>query len=120
MSDGKVVMLKMILRSKHPFEVEIGQYFSSKDLVSEPSNHCIPILEVLAVPDYKDLDIIVMPLLRLYKLPSFKTIGESVEFFRQIFEVRVVQGYSRYNTNCASSRAFNSCISIMLPIGTQS
>ncbi|KAF8490400.1 hypothetical protein JB92DRAFT_1306645 [Gautieria morchelliformis] len=86
-SDGKLVMLKLTFRSVHPFESEIGRYLSSKTLASDPSNHCIPILDVLVVPDYEDLDIIAMPLLLDYDYsPSFKTVGESVEFFRQIFE----------------------------------
>ncbi|KAF8480691.1 hypothetical protein JB92DRAFT_3085892 [Gautieria morchelliformis] len=73
-SDGKLVMLKLTFRSVHPFESEIGRYLSSTDLASDPSNHCIPILDVLLVPDYEDLDIIVMPLLLNYKYhPSFKT-----------------------------------------------
>ncbi|KAF8490412.1 hypothetical protein JB92DRAFT_3085197 [Gautieria morchelliformis] len=86
-SDGKLVMLKSTLRSVHPFESEMGRYLCNKALASDPSNHCIPILDVLVVPDYEDLDIIVMPLLLCFDdHPSFKTVGESVEFFRQVFE----------------------------------
>jgi hypothetical protein len=49
-------------------------------------NHCVPILDVLAVPD-EERDIIVMPLLRRYSNPPFETFGEVVDCLRQLFEV---------------------------------
>ena len=86
-SDGAYVILKIISQSLHPYEVEIGRFFSSEPLRSDPANHCIPIYDVLSVPDDKDKVIIVMPLLRVYTSPRFGTIGEAVECFRQLFEV---------------------------------
>ena len=47
----------------------------------------MPILETIRVPDEEDVVILVMPLLRPCKDPPFETVGEVVEFFRQIFEV---------------------------------
>ena len=87
LSDGAYVVLKIISKSVHPYEVEIGRFFSSDPLRSDPANHCIPIYDVLSVPDDKDKVIIIMPLLREYTSPSFGTIGEVVECFRQLFEV---------------------------------
>jgi len=85
-SDGESVMLKAIRRNDHPFEVEIARYLMSEPLRSDPMNHCVPILNVLAVPD-EERDIIVMPLLRRYSDPPFQTFGEVVDCLRQLFEV---------------------------------
>ncbi|KAH7920628.1 hypothetical protein BV22DRAFT_1097836 [Leucogyrophana mollusca] len=84
--DGSFVTLKIVKKSVHPHEVDIGLYFSSKSLASDPANHCVPIHEVLQVPEDDDRVIIVMPLLRLYSNPRFDTVGEVVECFRQLFE----------------------------------
>ncbi|KAJ7162140.1 hypothetical protein C8R46DRAFT_1282644 [Mycena filopes] len=82
--DNVPVLLKKIERDLHPHEVEIGQFFT--DLGPRPANHCVPILEILRPPDDDNVSIIVMPLLRRYDSPRFDSIGEAVEFFRQIFE----------------------------------
>lgn len=86
-SDDVYVMLKMIKPSVHPYEVDIATYLSSEPLKSEPTNHSVPVYEVLKVPDVEDRVILVMPLLRWYDRPRFQTVGESVDFFQQIFEV---------------------------------
>lgn len=86
-SDGTHVMLKIIRPSIHPYEAEIGTYLSSPTLKSDPKNHCIPILDVLKLPDIEDRIMLVMPLLRRYNRPALRTVGEAVDFFDQIFEV---------------------------------
>ena len=86
-ADGKIVMLKVVETSKHPYEADIGTFLSSAPLSADPRNHCIPIYEVLQIPDNENKVILVMPLMRVYGNPRFDTIGEAVEFFRQIFEV---------------------------------
>ncbi|KZT10924.1 uncharacterized protein LAESUDRAFT_644190 [Laetiporus sulphureus 93-53] len=85
-ADGRIVTLKRISRSIHPHEAEIGQLFSSPPLASDTRNHCVPLFEVLQDPIKEDMSILVMPLLRKYNDPRFGTIGEAVEFFRQLFE----------------------------------
>ena len=89
-------MLKHIDRNIHPYEVDIGAFFSSEPLVSHPKNHCVPIYDVLDVPDTDNEVIIVMPLLREYDDPRIKSVGEAVEFFRQVFEVRLLQWHCIY------------------------
>ncbi|KAL4063905.1 hypothetical protein V8B97DRAFT_1989976 [Scleroderma yunnanense] len=86
LADGQYVTLKIIRQSVHPYEVEIGQKFSTEPLRSNSANHCVPIYEVLPIPESNDKVIIVMPLLREYTSPPFCTIGEAVECFRQLFE----------------------------------
>lgn len=80
-------MLKKIKKSEHPHEVDIGLFLSSGPLVSNPRNHCVPSLEVLQSPEDDDLFIIVMPFLRQFDSPDFDTVGEVLEFIRQLFEV---------------------------------
>ncbi|OCH83830.1 hypothetical protein OBBRIDRAFT_892117 [Obba rivulosa] len=85
-SDGVTVVLKRIRPSQHPYEIDIGMYFSSELLKSDARNHCVPIYEVLDVPDDPDLKLLVMPLLRDFDDPHMETVGEAVELFRQLFE----------------------------------
>ncbi|EMD33664.1 hypothetical protein CERSUDRAFT_56685 [Gelatoporia subvermispora B] len=85
-SDGQQVMLKQVPRSMHPHEVEIGLYFSSEPVASDPRNHCAPIYETLQDPEDDSLQLLVMPFLRVHDDPKFQTVGEAVEFFRQVLE----------------------------------
>ncbi len=120
-SDNSIVMLKHIDRKVHPHEVKIGLYFSSEPLASHPRNHCIPIYDVLDIPNTQDEVILVMPLLREYDDPRIKSIGEAVEFFRQVFEVRSVRIPSPNQTSpfvLLSLRVCNSCTNVTLPTGT--
>src|SRR5712664_2669344 len=94
-SDGAHVLLKVVRPSLHPHEAEISAFVSSKDLVSDPRNHCVPLYEVLTVPDEEDNILLVLPLLREWDKPNFETVGEGVEFFRQIIEVRTNQPNSK-------------------------
>ncbi|KAJ7252088.1 hypothetical protein B0H12DRAFT_1202638 [Mycena haematopus] len=86
MRDNRDVCLKKINIDTHPFEHEIGIFFSSGPRANDPRNHCVPILETLQVPDDEKLTIIVLPLLREYSEPKFDTFGEAIDFFSQIFE----------------------------------
>lgn len=56
---------------------------------SLPTNHCVPVYEVFSLsqdPDYPSL-LFVMPFLVHWETPEFDTVGEAVEFFRQLLEV---------------------------------
>ena len=86
-ADGKIVMIKRIYLNESPDEVEITQMFATEPLVSDPRNHCVPVIEVLTVPDSDNVRLIVMPLLRAFNNPPFNTLGEVVECLRQLFEV---------------------------------
>ncbi|KAK0221606.1 kinase-like domain-containing protein [Armillaria fumosa] len=82
-SDEKPMVLKRILVSQHPHEEEVARYLSS---VSDAKNHSNALIEVLTLPGDEEVKILVMPLLRRFDDPPFDTIGEVVEFLRQIFE----------------------------------
>ncbi|KAI0358593.1 hypothetical protein OH77DRAFT_1449137 [Trametes cingulata] len=86
LSDGAIVILKRVVKTKHPYEAEISQLFSAEALRADPRNHCVPIYEVLESPSDGDVTILVMPFLRPYNAPRFDTIGEAIELFRQLFE----------------------------------
>lgn len=86
--DGAQVMLKRVRTGRNPDEATIGRLLSSEPYASHPSNYCVPVYDVLDVPDEEGVILIVMPFLRYWEFPAFETIGEVVEFFRQIFEVR--------------------------------
>lgn len=85
-SDGKYVTLKLIDKTHYPHEVDIAQYLSSQPLAISV-NHCVPVYDILPIPDEENRTIIVMPLLQEYLRPPFGTVGEVVECLRQLFEV---------------------------------
>jgi len=85
-SDGTLVTLKTLSKSLHPYEVEIGQFFSREPHASDPRNHCVPIYDVLQDPQEEDTVFLVMPLLRDSQDPPFDTIGEVLDYIEQITE----------------------------------
>lgn len=86
-SDNAMVLMKRVKKSVHPHEVDIGRYLCSESVASDPRNHCCPFYDVFEDPHDEDVLIIVMPHLRRYNDPDFQTVGEAVEFFRQVIEV---------------------------------
>jgi hypothetical protein len=89
MKTGELVALKRVYHFENSQEFKIGNFFSEDSLASDPQNHCVPIQEIMEVPThlYNGISLIVMPFLRRPDDPPFLTIGEAVEFFRQVFEV---------------------------------
>ncbi|KAB5590966.1 hypothetical protein CTheo_5582 [Ceratobasidium theobromae] len=95
-SDGKQVMIKMILPSaEYPVgddqsEVKILQYLSSPELRSDTRNHAVPYLDSFPIPGVSGGIFLVTPLLVPWNKPLLTTVNEAVDFMRQIFEVREV------------------------------
>lgn len=87
-SDGSQVMLKKLVNSSGK-EATIGHLFSSEPQRSNPSNHCIPLLEVLSIPE-EHTTFLVLPFLSDWDNPPLETIGEAVAFFKQIFQVSLI------------------------------
>jgi len=83
--DGKHVMLKKIYHDEGPHELTITQLFSSRELARDPRNHCVPLLDIIEIPQ-NGQKMMVMPLLRPFNDPHFQTFGEFVAFFTQICE----------------------------------
>ncbi|KAF9252462.1 hypothetical protein L218DRAFT_951959, partial [Marasmius fiardii PR-910] len=88
-SDGEVVMLKKVEvhdASRTQPELTMGPMFRTEPYASDPRNHCIPIYEILTLSDVENMVLLVMPCLIAWNNPPFETIGEAVEFCRQMFE----------------------------------
>ncbi|PBK75022.1 hypothetical protein ARMSODRAFT_1080674 [Armillaria solidipes] len=85
-STGQIVAMKLIMQENEPNELEIATFLTSEEKFSDRRNHCVPILRLLPVPNEEGHVIIVMPYLRPWYDPKFKTIGEGVHFFREMFE----------------------------------
>lgn len=85
--DSLMVAMKHIKTSSS--EVEVGTLFSNDEHESNPSNHCIRILEVLSVPETADKVLLVMPWLREVDSPSFRTIGEILQFTKEMIVVSI-------------------------------
>lgn len=84
--DGAQVVLKRVDTSRISDEADIGRFLSSDSCSSHANNYCVPVHDVLSLPDNKTR-LIVMPHLWDWGLPPMNTIGEAVEFFRQAFVV---------------------------------
>jgi hypothetical protein len=110
--DGRQVMLKKVLPEEGPHELLITQLFSSPGLKGDPTNHCVPLLDLINLsqtspvcPDGRKL--MVIPFLRPFKNPRFQTYGEFVAFFMQISEVGPSTLSSRlYLTNSGQGLKF--------------
>ncbi|TEB23474.1 hypothetical protein FA13DRAFT_1739917 [Coprinellus micaceus] len=67
-------------------EVGILGYFASEDVSDDPHNHTCPLLDVLRDPIDNSRAIIVMPAFRPYNSPKFDSVGEALDFIRQMLE----------------------------------
>ncbi|KAJ3931439.1 MAG: kinase-like domain-containing protein [Lentinula lateritia] len=83
-SDSYMVAMKKVKVSTG--EANIASFFSNKEHNTNSRNHCIRVLEVLPVPGNDDEKILVMPWLRDVMDPRFRTIGEAVQFFKEMIE----------------------------------
>ncbi|KAF8902790.1 hypothetical protein CPB84DRAFT_1814851 [Gymnopilus junonius] len=85
--DDKAVVLKRTFKhAVNGEETKLTAYFSSPSLRYDFNNHCIPLLDVMDIPDDENFAIIVVPLLRPFNSPRFDTVGECVDLFQQIFK----------------------------------
>ncbi|KAF6751414.1 kinase-like domain-containing protein [Ephemerocybe angulata] len=96
---GGYVVLKRVDRDKYPLEVEISSLLAEEPLRSDPNNHCIPSIEIMAHPTDDNIVILVLPVLRDFDDPPFDTVGEVLDFIRQFFvglaflhENRIIHG----------------------------
>jgi len=92
--DGEHIMLKKVLHEEAPYELQIAQLFSSPEVAQNPRNHCVPLLDVIEVPN-SGQKLMVMPFLRPFNNPRFQTFGEFVAFFTQTCEVSLIKSRLR-------------------------
>ena len=69
-------------------EASIAQMLSTKEMLADPRNHCVPVIEVIKDPDDDKLSYMVMPLLKNLDMPPFECMKEIVDFADQVLEVR--------------------------------
>jgi hypothetical protein len=79
-------MLKRLFPEEGPHELLISRMFSSPEAIKNPRSHCVPLLDIIDIPN-SGQKLIVMPFLRPFNNPHFETYGEFVAFFAQICEV---------------------------------
>ncbi|KAJ3712454.1 kinase-like domain-containing protein [Lentinula raphanica] len=88
-ADGKPVMLRLADSPSISDELEIGRLVASRDMQSDPRNHCVPIYDTMELPKARDDGrnyIVVMPYLVPWDKVEFQTVGEVVDFCSQVFE----------------------------------
>ncbi|KAF9077722.1 hypothetical protein BDP27DRAFT_1311566 [Rhodocollybia butyracea] len=91
-SDSSMVAIKRVYnttvegRTTTSREEDICALFSTSEHASRPLNHCIPLLEVLHVPGIEDEDLLVMPWMREPEDPHFRTVGEGLQFIKEMLE----------------------------------
>ncbi|KAF9077720.1 kinase-like domain-containing protein [Rhodocollybia butyracea] len=67
-------------------EEDICALFSTSEHASHPSNHSIPLLEVLHIPGIEEEHLLVMPWMREPEDPHFRTVGEGLQFIKEVLE----------------------------------
>lgn len=75
------------------------------------------LFEVLQIPNAEDLLILVLPFLRPFDNPPFDTIGESVDYFSQVFEVSIQRCACLSELICPLFRVCRTCTNTMLLTG---
>ncbi|THU85933.1 kinase-like protein [Dendrothele bispora CBS 962.96] len=103
-SDGLMVMIKKV--EVNDLENPTREIRMSRLLCSglfsldDSQNHCVPMYEILQLPEDNRTHLLVMPFLepwwpKLLSEVSFSTIGEAIAFMRQIFEgVRLLHSHN--------------------------
>ncbi|KAH9949301.1 kinase-like domain-containing protein [Amylocystis lapponica] len=82
--DGRRVTIKRVPNDTS--EISMARSLATTELLQNPINHCIPILDILPDPFDKNESLMIMPYLRPFNDPEFYAIGEVVDFIRQTLE----------------------------------
>lgn len=81
--DGTVVAIKSIY-NQGSHELEIARFLTS---LSQPENHCVPVLDAFPDPLDPGQTLMVMPWLRPFNDPELVVVGEVIDFVTQMLEV---------------------------------
>lgn len=103
-SDGKLVYIKKIRPDSQ--ELELMRYLSSPELLQDPHNHCVPLLDVIYDPSDPETCFIVMPYLRYISYPPFELVEDMLECIDQILEV----GVTRAERTIAHGSTVGTCL----------
>ncbi|EIW62126.1 uncharacterized protein TRAVEDRAFT_44958 [Trametes versicolor FP-101664 SS1] len=83
-SDGRLVYLKKIDSDSE--ELKLLQYLTSPELLEDPYNHCVPLLDVIYDPSDPQTCFVVMPFLRYIDHPPFELVEDMLECGERILE----------------------------------
>ncbi|KAJ7151667.1 kinase-like domain-containing protein [Mycena filopes] len=83
-SDGSKVVLKRV-RTWTP-EIALGRHLNSEKCLKDPHNRTYRLLDIIPLFDDDDFAIIVMPFLRLFDSPVFRTFHEVTEAMLQLLQ----------------------------------
>ncbi|KAI0041033.1 hypothetical protein FA95DRAFT_1501976 [Auriscalpium vulgare] len=84
LTDGRQFIIKSVPPNSI-FEEPITRLFSSEPYKTDPRNHCIPLEDTINLSG-EPIPCLVLPMMRPYNNPRFRTFGEVVAFATQIFE----------------------------------
>ncbi|KAN0137417.1 hypothetical protein V8E53_004862 [Lactarius tabidus] len=102
--DGQRVMLKKVLSEEGPHELQISRMFSSEDVVTDPRNHCVPLLKVIELSERSGFQkLMVFPFLRPFDRSRIQTFGGFASFFTQICEgIQFMHRLNVAHRNCTA------------------
>lgn len=63
------------------------QRFSSPEMLEDPHNHCVPLMDVIYDPTDTETCFAVMPFLKYIDYPPFELVEDMLECGEQILEV---------------------------------
>ena len=86
---GEHLAVKKVKRGSQ--EIANAKMLTTRKMLEDPMNHCVPILDHFSDTKDTDLEYIVMPLLRKFDDPAFYSIYEATDFIRQILEVSKIK-----------------------------
>ena len=70
-------------------ELRIALFLSADELLQDPRNHCVPIIDHFEDELESGMTFMVMPFLLPINKPAFETVDNVIDFVDQILEVRV-------------------------------
>ncbi|OBZ75942.1 hypothetical protein A0H81_04132 [Grifola frondosa] len=100
--DKTIVSLKIVPNDTD--EVHMARFLTTPTLLQCPTNHCVPLLDILPDPLDGKMSLLVMPYLRPFDDPEFGAIGEVVDFMRQTLEgMCFLHGQQVAHRDCAAA-----------------
>jgi len=83
--DNHRVSIKIVSNASQ--EIKIACLLSTKELLPDPRNHCVPVLDVLPDPLSPSHSLLIMPYLRPFYDPAFEVVEDIMDFIQQTLEL---------------------------------
>lgn len=113
--DGKLVYLKKIKSDSE--ELKLLQYLTSPELLEDPYNHCVPLLDVIYDPSDPQTCFVVMPFLRYIDQPPFELVEDMLECGERILEVCATASAFWIPLLMSNGRGSSFCTAMAWPTG---